>query len=339
MPLLSDNYHIKKLNKYGINIKTKYIVGNTILERNTDNSNNDDISNGIRCEKDYYINNQLLHVEKNFDPRIEYTFISKDAENTEYTCHNCGMRSKLKDFLEGCPYCRTYYNIDYTNKDLGSKYHYDRVLKSNTYRIVTAIIDLIISFILSYVFIKTTGRTFNSYDISKIFIYGLILAAILYYLFYIVDAYIVLTPIKIYKDKQNQKQIDFWNRTKIDKKKFFNNFNYEVRKKYYSEANVIDYDVLDYISFQESTKNNNLYVEVVADVRIVYYENNKIISKNMNQKYLMKKLNTEPLKLNDKEHLIKCHNCGASINVADGECSYCHTKIKYFQEWILEDNN
>ncbi len=33
MALLTDNYHIKKLNKYGINIKTKYIVGNTILER------------------------------------------------------------------------------------------------------------------------------------------------------------------------------------------------------------------------------------------------------------------------------------------------------------------
>lgn len=48
------------------------------------------------------------------------------------------------------------FELEYTNKDLGSKYHYDRVLKSNTYRIVTAIIDLIISFLLSYVFIKTT---------------------------------------------------------------------------------------------------------------------------------------------------------------------------------------
>ncbi len=246
------------------------------------------------------------------------------------------MHSKLKDFLEGCPYCRTYYNIDYTNKDLGSKYHYDRVLKNNTYRIATAIVDIIFSLAISLIFIKTTGRTFNSYDISKIFIYGLILAGILYYFFYILDAYIVLTPIKKYKDKQNQKQIDFWNRTKIDKKKFFNNFNYEVRKKYYSEENIIDYDVLDYISFQEFTKNNNLYIEVVAEVRVVYYENNKIIPKTMNQKYIMKKLNTESLKLNNAENFIKCSTCGASIDVEKGECSYCHTKIKYFQDWILE---
>ena len=41
MSLLSDKYHKEKLEKYGINIKTKYIVDNKILERNTDNSIND----------------------------------------------------------------------------------------------------------------------------------------------------------------------------------------------------------------------------------------------------------------------------------------------------------
>ena len=127
---------------------------NTILERNTDNSINDDIVSGIRCEKDYYIGKNLIHKEKEFDSRIEYTFISKEMENKEYKCPNCGMQSKLKDFVDGCPYCRTYYNIDYSDKDLGSKYHYDRVLRNNTYRIVTGIVDLIISFILCAIFIK-----------------------------------------------------------------------------------------------------------------------------------------------------------------------------------------
>ena len=201
MPLISDNFHKKKLKEFDINIKTKYIVGNKIFERNTDNSINDDIVLGIRCEKDYYIGKNLVHKEKEFDSRIEYTFISKEMENKEYKCPNCGMQSKLKDFVDGCPYCRTYYNIDYSNKDLGSKYHYDRVLRNKTYRIVTGIVDLIISFILCAIFIKLTSRTFNSVDVSKIFIYGVILAAVLYYFFYILDAYIILTPIKRYKDK------------------------------------------------------------------------------------------------------------------------------------------
>ena len=61
MSLISDNFHNKKLKDYGINIKTKYIVGNKILERNTDNSINDDIINGIRCEKQYYLKKTINH--------------------------------------------------------------------------------------------------------------------------------------------------------------------------------------------------------------------------------------------------------------------------------------
>ena len=197
MSLISDNFHNKKLKDYGINIKTKYIVGNKILERNTDNSINDDIINGIRCEKQYYLKNKLIHKENLFDSRIEYTFISKELETTNYKCKNCGFESSIKEFENGCPYCRTYYNIDYIDKDLGSKYHYDKVLRSNIYRIVTGIVDLITSIIISYIYIKTTSRTFNNYDISKIVVSSLIISLVLYYLFYIIDAYIILTPIKI----------------------------------------------------------------------------------------------------------------------------------------------
>ena len=335
MPLISDNYQIKKLNKYKINIKTKYIVGNDLLERNTDNTKNDDIKNGIRCKKEYYLNNNLTHTEDLFDSRIEYTFISKDVENKDYTCPNCGMHSKLKDFIDGCPYCQTYYNIDYTNKDLGSKYHYDQVLRSNTYRVITGIVDIIISLILSYIFIKTTSRTFNGFDISKIFIYGLILSLILYYFFYIIDAYIVLSPIRNYKEKENQKQEEFWESTKIDKKKFYNNLNYELRKYYYSKDNIIDYDIIDYLSFNNFTKNNQEYIKITAEVRVVYYKNNKITSRIIKDTYLLKHHTDNIQSLKEGENIIKCHNCGASIDITQEECSYCHTKTKYLQEWTL----
>ena len=62
MPLISDNFHNNKLKEFGINIKTKYIVGNKIFERNTDNSVNDDIVSGIRCEKDYYIETKNMQI-------------------------------------------------------------------------------------------------------------------------------------------------------------------------------------------------------------------------------------------------------------------------------------
>ena len=222
MALISETYQKEKLKRYGINIRTKYIVGNKILERNTNDSVNDNIERGIRCQKEYYIDNKLAHKEKLFDSRIEYTYIMDNNINEEYECPNCGMKSPLKDFIDGCPYCKTYYNMDYSEKDLGSKYHYDRVLKSNIYRVITLIVDIIISIIISFIFIKLTSRTFNNYDIIKIFIYGIILSLILYYFFYIADAYIILSPIKKFKDKENKKQMEFWKRTKINKKTFFN---------------------------------------------------------------------------------------------------------------------
>ncbi len=335
MPLVSDSFHEKKLKDFKINIKTKYAVGNKIYERNTDGSINDDITSGVRCEKEYYIGPNLVHKETDFDSRIEYTFISKEMENREYKCPNCGMQSQLKNFKNGCPYCRTNYNIEYTDKDLGSKYHYDRVLRNTTYRVVTAIVDVIISVIICFFFIQATSRTFNSIDIAKVFIYGAILSLVLYYLFYIVDAYIILGPIKIYKDRQNQKQIDFWNRTKLDKKSFFNNVNYEVRKYYYSKNNVIDFDVLDYIAFKEFNRSGTQHVSVTAEVRIVYYENGRIKAKFTKEEYVFRKNPTDKLEIHEGVNMIKCHNCGHSIDATKGICEYCRTEIKYLQEWII----
>ena len=338
MELLTDISHKNKLDKYNINIKTKYIVGNKILERNTNNSHNDDITNGIRCEKDYYVNNQLIETEKKFDSRIEYTFISKDQENIEYMCPNCGMKSKLKDVDSGCPYCHTYYNIDYTKKDLGGKYHYDRVLHNTSYRLFTGLIDIIISLLLAYLYILSTSRTFNAYDFSKVFIYGLILALILYYFFYAIDAYIILTPIKKYKDNQNNKQKEFWKRTNIDKTKFFNNFNYEVRSKYYNNTHdIIDFDIIDFDEFVDYTDQDILYVKVKAYVRTVKYLNGKFIKKYQTETYTMKKINDKSLELDKGTNVIKCHNCGASIDASKEKCEYCDTAIKHLQEWILID--
>lgn len=338
MPLISDKAHKSKLKDCNINIKTQYIVGNNILERNTDGSHNDDVTKGIRCKKKYFIGDKLIHEENIFDSRIEYTFISKNEEESNFKCPNCGMESKLKDFLDGCPFCRTIYNVDYTEKDMGSKYHYDLVLRSTTYRVLTAVIDVILSLVLSLIFIKLTSRTFNSYDISKIFVYGVILSLILYYFFYILDAYIILGPIRKFKNKENAKQKAFWERTKIDKKTFFNNLNFEARDKYYAKGNVIDYDILDFLEFKEYTKDNTLFVNITADVRVVTYEHGRIKSKYIKDTYIMKHVNDDPLKLKDGANLLKCHNCGSAIDATKGYCDYCHSKTKYLQEWIMVDN-
>lgn len=336
MALISEKEHQKRLIDYGVNIRTKYIVGNNILERNTNNTINDNIDKGIIFEKEYYKNDKLIHTEKVFDSRMEYTYIISNESKKNYTCPNCGLNSKIYDFVDGCPYCKTSYNIDYTNKELGSKYHYDRVLKNNTYKKITLIIDWIMSIFICLLYIKTTARTFNIYDISKIFIYGTILSLVLYYIFYLIDAYIILYPIKKYKDKQNKLQIEFWAETKIDKKRFFNNVNYELSNYYYNMDYVIDYDILDYIKFKKYEELENVYIKTLIEIRVIYLKNNKIISKISNQEFTFMRNSNEILDLKDTVNIIKCPNCGASIDIVKGKCDYCNYVIKNIQEWILK---
>lgn len=123
--------------------------------------------------------------------------------------------------------------------------------------------------------------------------------------------------------------MEFWDRTKIDKKTFFNNLNYEVGKKYYLKEDIIDYDILDYLDFKEFRKDDKLYVSVKADVRIVYLKNNKIKSKFIEDTYVLLKHNNKTIELKDGANMIKCPNCGASVDVKNGYCEYCNSKIGY----------
>ena len=35
------------------------------------------------------------------------------------------------------------------------------------------------------------------------------------------------------------------------------------------------------------------------------------------------------------ENIIKCHNCGASIDVTKSICDYCGTRVNSYQEWYM----
>ena len=107
---------------------------------------------------------------------------------------------------------------------------------------------------------------------------------------------------------------------------------------YYSENNIIDFDILDYLEFNSFTKDDIQFVKVLAEVRIVIFANGKITAKITKEEYLLKKNEVPKLILREDVNMIKCHNCGASIDVTNKLCPYCHTEIKYLQEWILVDN-
>ena len=267
-----------------------------------------------------------------------FNFIEKDKK---IKCPNCGMEDIGAKFENGCPYCGTNYNMDFTNKDLGSKYYYDRTIKGNGYVIKTLIIDIIVSFIISYLYINNTSRTFNIFDIGKVLGGTVLIGAILFFIFYYLDAVILLSFVRRKKDKMNKKQMEFWNimdKLNIDKNSFYNNLNYELRCLYYGDKNpsVIDYDIIDYNEFNEIEAKDGFYIKVNLDIRIVTFENGKIKSKLDSKTYKFKRAKLDK-KLEGGVNVISCHNCSASIDVTKGECEYCGTKNNYLQEWYLVD--
>lgn len=338
MARITDQEHYKRLSDLGIVLKTNYLDQGSIHSISTDGTFNDNIKSGIRVEKDYIKNNKIIYKTTDFDSRIEYSYIKSEEESKEITCPNCGNPGHVSDFVDGCPYCGTYYNINYKHKELGSKKNYDQILKSNTYRVITFIIDVIFSMLIVYLYIKLTGRTFNQYDVFKIIIGGIVLSLIFYFLFYSLDAYIVLLPIKIYKSIQNKSQIAFWKDTQLDKNKFYNNLNYELKKYFYSDQNkdVIDYDILDYIKFESIKETDDFIVNVTLNIRIIRYKDSVLLPCNNTMVVTLKK-SSKQFSLSEGENIISCPNCGASIDANKNKCEYCGYLYNYVQEWYLID--
>ena len=64
--------------------------------------------------------------------------------------------------------------------------------------------------------------------------------------------------------------------------------------------------------------------------------NGKIKSKYIKDEFILVRHNEEVENISKGTNMLRCHNCGSTLNVNDEACSYCGTKIKYYQEWMLE---
>ena len=328
----------KRLRDFGLNIKTKFKDGDMILERNTNHSKDDNIKDGVILEKDYYRDQTLLKKENIFDSRITYCYEFNDKEDV--VCKNCGMTGNLSDFNNGCPYCHSAFNMEYHKKELGSKHYYDLTIKSKKYIIITYIIDFLVSFLITLTYIIDTSRTFYLFDMLKVLIGTVLISLLLFYVFYYIDAIIILPGIKKWKMAQNKLQENFWesmNYTEENKTRFYNNINYCLRTYYFGEEekDVIDFDIIDYDSLKKEEVNNQLFVNVKLDIRIVRYKEGKVVSKRESITYRFRKVEKSS-ELQGGMNLMECPGCGSSIKVADEKCEYCGTKINYYQEWYLD---
>ena len=122
----------------------------------------------------------------------------------------------------------------------------------------------------------------------------------------------------------------------VNKNDFFNNLNYELDKYYYKGSNkIVDYNIIDYLEFNDVSTSKNTEVEVLIKLRLVKLDNNKIVTDTDTEKFRFRKINTKKKDLKGGTNMIDCHNCGASINVEERVCEYCHSEINYLQQWYL----
>ena len=77
---------------------------------------------------------------------------------------------------------------------------------------------------------------------------------------------------------------------------------------------------------------------VYPEIRVTPFIEKNLLQhqKYIEDTYVMKKNTNDIVKLENGFNKIKCHKCGASIDVTKGVCEYCHSSSKYFQEWFLD---
>ena len=337
--LLTERFHEKKLKNLNINIITEYLDDGIRKIRNSDNSSNQDVTSGIRINKKYIKDGLMVHQEKEFNPRILYSYIAEEELDKEYKCKNCGATFTPRETTI-CPYCRSNYNIDYTDKELSARYHCDRIIRSNKYVVITFIIDFLICELASFLYFINTGRTFMIFDMLKAFGFGLIFTLILFYVLYTLDAVIISLPVKMIKDKENKKKIEIWKKLEelgVEKREFFNNFNSSLDEHYYKLDNdVIDYDVLDYSSYDYFFDNKKrLNVKVTLIVRLEKCKGKVIKGEEITDTLILRKNEIDQEKLEQGLNFIKCHKCGASIDAAKHECEFCKSPVHYLQSWYI----
>lgn len=328
---LSDKKYVKRLKDFGMNLITEYKSGDQIVKKSLFEPLRTNIVNGIRLEKNYLRGERSVFKLHNFDPRIKYTFVNA---STASKCPNCG--ADIDHESGECPYCGTAYNMDYESKSLGAKYHTDLVMNSQKYKTITLIVDIIVCFLISFAYFKTTGRTFNGWDITKVLFGTALLSLIFYYVFFYLDSFFILLPIKIYKERINAAQEKFWNenRSQIDKNVFFTNLNYELQKYYFEgrdTLNILDFDFVDYTTIRRD--RDVVTIEIL--VREVYMDGGKVKCRQRSKTLRLQHTKREYALESVGGVALRCRKCGSSVDAFQTECPSCGTRQNYLQEWYL----
>ena len=319
-----NNPKLKRLEENNLVIEEIYLYKDKIFVRSTDGVENDSVYKAIKIEKNFLKDKKQLYRETEFDKKTTYTISAIKGEKT-VKCSECGYEGPIKDFFDGCPYCKANFNMDYSARSKSYGKELKELFSTKWINVLTTLLTLLM-------------YAYNVYQDPNIvnIIFGLVLL-LPYYIMFTILISILAFPFLInklinFKDIANDRiNIRGEQISNIILIKNINSelFNYIYDNENTNNKDVIDYDILDYVTYKAI--NTSIFVEL--KLRKYIYKNNKIKRVISNEKFeFIKNENyTE-----EKSIVKKCPNCGANVANSKKKCEYCNTIVPSNNVWIMK---
>ena len=327
----------------GKNLVIETIYGkedsSNVYVRSTDGKMLDKVNNSPIREKRYFLNNNCIYSEKSFNKDIIYT-INNINNNEIIRCNNCGHEDRIENFNNGCPYCKTSYNIG-INKTNGASITNEAVISNKSvFRIICEAFLLIFIAILVPVSLGSMLLSNTLQDFLFFFTTIIISVFIIIYMY----KYRKVFNKKI-KDKNGNYSEVLQERYRLEADGYvLKNFPWLISKNekdFYSSLNnnllsmlfatkkdLIDYD---YLSFDSLDFLSDELVKVNCTIREVYYNNG--MTSIYNKYEITMKYND--INNNNTYKEIKCPGCGASIDINKNKCDYCSRVVSSNTLWNI----
>lgn len=337
MNLVTEALHRRRLESKQVRIVTGFHDEGTYKQRSSDRSLAADIRNGIIIDKAYYIKDEPAVYQTEYNPGITFSYQEPTDAGEHWFCPICGAAISAAEAADGCPWCGSFYNIDYKMKVESSRLHSDFVLQKKKTMIPMVCGAFSICFAVVLLLVLSRARTHGVFDVMKGSAFGAIAGiAAAYAIYWIYGER--LTAAEIAKEKQQAAHLQAFLRgiktANLAPAMVYNAVTVALNALFYGNTdaayeNIIDYDILDYTE-HEITAEDLPQITLLVFLRLVYDRNGKITFQNTSCRIKMRKNpQFKPLEHAGRINILHCGNCGASVNVLQKNCPYCGTELVY----------
>ncbi len=333
-----------RLERLGVVIQTEYHDRDGLKIRRSDGSVLDDVAGGVVLDKKYYLGQRLKHQETEFNPGVLYSFVFHEYEGGRVVCPNCGGVGKADLFTEGCPFCGSYYNLEYESKDLGSRAHADYV-RYGKRSALPILLSIVLCAAAALLITLLSGRTLRPMDAAKGLVVAVLVGAAVGLFWNYRKSRSEITP----EDREKKSRQESMLRTMRDRlaaagsslSEYTNALVAELETRFFGgapeTADVVDFDVLDYLEHaaaDDSPEQACFETEVL--LRVIRCRKGEIRPEKSVYRVCLRKNAAAAAPLRPGANFRSCPNCGASLDLTETRCGYCGAPLAYVKPFTAE---